>query len=48
HGPEGDPHGRRPDPALLKITADEVLDALDALPEPSNRPEGTSPWNAHR
>ncbi|MFF8593386.1 glycosyltransferase family 9 protein [Streptomyces sp. NPDC015220] len=36
HGPEGDPHGRRPDPALLRITAAEVLDALDALPEPSS------------
>ncbi|MFF0459092.1 glycosyltransferase family 9 protein [Streptomyces mexicanus] len=36
HGPEGDPHGRRPDPALLKIGPDEVLAALDALPEPSS------------
>ncbi|MGW4277921.1 glycosyltransferase family 9 protein [Streptomyces seoulensis] len=36
HGPEGDPHGRRPDPALLKTTVDEVLDALDALPGPSS------------
>jgi ADP-heptose:LPS heptosyltransferase len=35
HGPEGDPHGRRPDPALLRISAGEVLDALDALPGPS-------------
>ncbi|MFF9404972.1 glycosyltransferase family 9 protein [Streptomyces anandii] len=34
HGPEGDPHGRHPDPALLRIAPDEVLDALDALPEP--------------
>jgi ADP-heptose:LPS heptosyltransferase len=36
HGPEGDPHGRRPDPALLRVGTEEVLDALDALPEPSN------------
>ncbi|MCM3263454.1 glycosyltransferase family 9 protein [Streptomyces thermoviolaceus] len=34
HGPEGDPHGRRPDPALLKIRPDEVLAALDTLPAP--------------
>ncbi|MEU7060986.1 glycosyltransferase family 9 protein [Streptomyces sp. NPDC046197] len=34
HGPEGDPHGRRPDPALLKIRPSEVLAALDALPGP--------------
>jgi ADP-heptose:LPS heptosyltransferase len=32
HGPEGDPHGRRPDPALLRITPDDVLDAVDELP----------------
>ncbi|MFF9281601.1 glycosyltransferase family 9 protein [Streptomyces griseosporeus] len=32
-GPEeGDPHGTRPDPALLRITPDEVLHALDRLP----------------
>jgi ADP-heptose:LPS heptosyltransferase len=36
HGPEGDPHGRRPDPALLRIGVAEVLDAFDALPEPPN------------
>lgn len=34
HGPEGDPHGRSPDPALLRIGTEEVLDAFDALPEP--------------
>ncbi|WP_316740564.1 glycosyltransferase family 9 protein [Streptomyces sp. MK7] len=34
HGPEGDPHGRGPDPALLRIGTEEVLDAFDALPEP--------------
>ncbi|GHD90764.1 transferase [Streptomyces naganishii JCM 4654] len=34
HGTEGDPHGRRPDPALLRITPEEVVDALDALPGP--------------
>ncbi|MFF1271934.1 glycosyltransferase family 9 protein [Streptomyces marokkonensis] len=32
HGPPGDPHGRRPGPALLRITPDEVLRALDRLP----------------
>ncbi|MFB7598773.1 glycosyltransferase family 9 protein [Streptomyces sp. NPDC056160] len=36
HGPEGDPHARRPDPALLRISTQEALDALDALPEPSH------------
>ncbi|MFF8539063.1 glycosyltransferase family 9 protein [Streptomyces werraensis] len=34
HGPEGDPHARRPDPALLRITPGEVLDALHRLPAP--------------
>ncbi|MFI8193607.1 glycosyltransferase family 9 protein [Streptomyces sp. NPDC085946] len=33
YGPEGDPHGRTPDPALLRITPDDVLTALDGLPE---------------
>ncbi|MEV5434206.1 glycosyltransferase family 9 protein [Streptomyces sp. NPDC052701] len=33
HGPEGDPHGRTTDPALLRITTDDVLAALDGLPE---------------
>ncbi|MFJ4534613.1 glycosyltransferase family 9 protein [Streptomyces tibetensis] len=32
YGPEGDPHGRRPDPALLRITADDVLRAVGELP----------------
>jgi ADP-heptose:LPS heptosyltransferase len=32
YGPEGDPHGPRPDPALLRITTGDVLDALDRLP----------------
>ncbi|MFC8372961.1 glycosyltransferase family 9 protein [Streptomyces sp. NPDC057239] len=36
HGPKGDPHGRHPDPALLRITPAEVLHALDRLPD--NRP----------
>lgn len=31
YGPEGDPHGRRTDPALLRITVDDVLDAVTAL-----------------
>ncbi|WP_345622652.1 glycosyltransferase family 9 protein [Streptomyces ziwulingensis] len=30
-GPDGDPHGRAVDPALLRITTTEVLDALDTL-----------------
>ncbi|WP_309060615.1 glycosyltransferase family 9 protein [Streptomyces sp.] len=41
YGPEGDPHGRRPDPALLRITPDDVLDALGRLPAP-RRPGGES------
>ncbi|MET9390568.1 glycosyltransferase family 9 protein [Streptomyces sp. NPDC006624] len=32
YGPEGDPHGRRPDPALLRITPGDVLRAVDELP----------------
>ncbi|MFI8831582.1 glycosyltransferase family 9 protein [Streptomyces afghaniensis] len=32
YGPEGDPHGRRPDPALLRITPVDVLRAVDELP----------------
>ncbi|PAZ12687.1 hypothetical protein CLM62_28440, partial [Streptomyces sp. SA15] len=32
-GPEGDPHGSTPDPALLRIRPDDVLDALDRLPD---------------
>ncbi|WP_372478520.1 glycosyltransferase family 9 protein [Streptomyces olivaceus] len=46
-GPDGDPHGHETDPALLRITADEVLDALDVLdvlhaldaPDPPDAPE---------
>lgn len=30
--PPGDPHARRPDPGLLRITVDEVLAALGRLP----------------
>ncbi|WP_324786867.1 glycosyltransferase family 9 protein [Streptomyces sp. H51] len=37
-GPDGDPHGRTADPALLRIRPDEVLRALDALPEPGPTP----------
>lgn len=36
YGPEGDPHGRRPDPALLRITPDDVLRAVDELPGTRN------------
>ncbi|MFD1670183.1 glycosyltransferase family 9 protein [Streptomyces calvus] len=32
HGPEGDPHGRSPDPALLRITPADVLHAVHRLP----------------
>ncbi|WP_030869890.1 glycosyltransferase family 9 protein [Streptomyces sp. NRRL S-37] len=32
HGPPGDPHAGRPDPALLRITPAEVLHALGRLP----------------
>ena len=32
-GPPGDPHGRRPDPLLLRITPEQVLAALSGLPE---------------
>jgi hypothetical protein len=41
-GPPGDPHARRPDPGLLRITADEVLTAFGRLPEPeaAARPTG--------
>lgn len=30
-GPPGDPHGRRPDPLLLRIGVDEVVEALRAV-----------------
>ncbi|WP_328564806.1 glycosyltransferase family 9 protein [Streptomyces coelicoflavus] len=30
-GPDGDPHGHETDPALLRISPDAVLEALDAL-----------------
>ncbi|MEZ3180704.1 glycosyltransferase family 9 protein [Streptomyces pimonensis] len=30
-GPQGDPHGRRTDPALLRIRPERVLEALDPL-----------------
>ncbi len=32
-GPPGDPHGHRPDPLLLRIRPEEVLEALSLLPE---------------
>ncbi|MEU3336756.1 glycosyltransferase family 9 protein [Streptomyces sp. NPDC006668] len=31
-GPDGDPHGPRPDPSLLRIHPDDVVHALTALP----------------
>ncbi|MFD7713318.1 glycosyltransferase family 9 protein [Streptomyces sp. NPDC059785] len=35
----GDAHGRVPDERLLRITADEVVAAMEALPEPEPEPE---------
>ncbi|CAL9381886.1 hypothetical protein SUDANB6_01077 [Streptomyces sp. enrichment culture] len=51
-GPDGDPHGREPDPALLRITVEEVLGelrALDALdgPAPLDPPASRPPEPAH-
>ncbi|MFD7687411.1 glycosyltransferase family 9 protein [Streptomyces sp. NPDC059781] len=43
HGPRGDPHGHRPDPALLRITPTEVLHALDRLPGDRPSTRGTTP-----
>ncbi|MGV9883655.1 glycosyltransferase family 9 protein [Streptomyces sp. NPDC003006] len=34
-GPDGDPHARDTDPALLRIATDDVLQALDQLPHAS-------------
>jgi ADP-heptose:LPS heptosyltransferase len=36
-GRRGDPHAARPDPGLLELSAEAVLDALSALPEPVPR-----------
>jgi ADP-heptose:LPS heptosyltransferase len=51
-GPDGDPHGRRPDPALLRITPREVLAAADALPTrdaclTTPTTPASRPWTAH-
>ncbi|MFF8033743.1 glycosyltransferase family 9 protein [Streptomyces sp. NPDC016626] len=43
HGPRGDPHGRRPDPALLRITPEEVLRAVRRLPGTPNPGGGNAP-----
>jgi ADP-heptose:LPS heptosyltransferase len=43
HGPRGDPHGHRPDPALLRITPAEVLHALDRLPGDRPSTRGAAP-----
>jgi ADP-heptose:LPS heptosyltransferase len=43
-GSSGDPHGQLPDPALLAIPVQQVLEALDKLPA---RPQGL-PANASR
>jgi ADP-heptose:LPS heptosyltransferase len=37
-GREGDPHGRRPDPGLLEISVDDVLEALAHLRDTRTRP----------
>lgn len=37
-GPPGDPNGSVPDPALLALTPDDVLAALDSLPPPAPAP----------
>jgi ADP-heptose:LPS heptosyltransferase len=37
-GTSGDPHGRRPDPGLLAIGVDQVVEALDDLPTAAPRP----------
>jgi hypothetical protein len=34
-GTTGDPHGDRPDPGLLSIAVEQVLDALEALALPA-------------
>jgi ADP-heptose:LPS heptosyltransferase len=47
-GRSGDPHGRTPDPGLLEITADEVVEALSDLP-PTNwvtKAAGNQPHSA--
>ena len=43
-GPPGDPYGRTPDPALLRIAPGEVLDALGRLPA---RTDGLAPPARH-
>lgn len=43
HGPEGDPHADRPDPALLRITPAEVLHALGRLPADRPPARGATP-----
>ncbi|NED22032.1 glycosyltransferase family 9 protein, partial [Streptomyces sp. SID9913] len=43
YGPEGDPHAQRTDPALLRITPADVLDALARLPGPRPREGETIP-----
>nr|WP_246212215.1 glycosyltransferase family 9 protein [Streptomyces abyssomicinicus] len=42
-GPPGDPHARRPDPALLRLTAADVLAAFDRLPDPDAAPDHPAP-----
>ncbi|MEV5934240.1 glycosyltransferase family 9 protein [Streptomyces sp. NPDC052079] len=42
HGPPGNPHGPHPDPALLRITPPEVLEALTRLPTGPRPASGVS------
>lgn len=41
-GRRGDPHGRTPDPGLMQISVDDVLDALRELPPAPNQPTRTA------
>lgn len=41
-GGGGDPHGSRPDPGLLAITVDDVLDAMSGAPAERSRPRAAS------
>ncbi|HET9379270.1 MAG TPA: glycosyltransferase family 9 protein [Streptomyces sp.] len=43
-GPGGDPHGTRPDPALLRLRPQDVLRAFTGLPSP---PRGAAPVRGH-
>jgi ADP-heptose:LPS heptosyltransferase len=42
-GRRGDPHGRKPDPGLLSIQPEEVIEALDQLPRREPCPPSPTP-----